>query len=257
MKHFKELIERRMYFEIIFESFFGILGLITIVAGIVVSIIYKEFNVTIITVISGLSSILLGLSIPLLSLEGVHENEKKKKDYFDARNRAINYLSNIRLANENEKMEYIEYLRIKKNGNSKKVSIFGIIAIIIGVFFFIKFGNVFNTNFILLFGIISILIIIISNWLIKLLLKANEKKIINSKVYIAECYSSEFSIESHTSYDGQYYVSYLMKITNGKEFLDKWFSISYQQYEKYKDKTANVKLYISTEIDLYDIMIVE
>lgn len=79
-----------------------------------------------------------------------------------------------------------------------------------------------------------------------------------SNVYIANCYAYDRKREEVTTYNyipnhnsrstiTQYYI----KITDGNYFIDRWFLIDYTHYN---DKTINVRLYVSDEIDIYDVV---
>lgn len=78
----------------------------------------------------------------------------------------------------------------------------------------------------------------------------------NSNIYIANCYAYDRKTEKiriNNPDRGRHYDTiHLIKVTDGNYFVEKWFSVSYKDFY---NETLKAKLYISNEMDIYDIVI--
>lgn len=134
------------------------------------------------------------------------------------------------------------------------IILLSIIFIIVG---FIKYNE---AHFLVLVGFVLLAVNIIIFSINKIKNKNYIQKIMNNKIYIADCYAYDRKTEKYKEYYGSgddtrsgrdIYTLYFIKITDGNYFVNKWFPISAEQYDKAK---INVKLYLSDDIDIYDII---
>lgn len=75
----------------------------------------------------------------------------------------------------------------------------------------------------------------------------------NSNIYISNCYVYDKKVETIRESVSPliYRTFHLVKVTDGKYFVKKWFIISYKYYY---NETIKVKLYVSNEVDVYNVI---
>lgn len=257
MKNFKELIKRKKFITLILSLFITISGLFIFVLSLSMLAIPSLAGFTI---ISSIILMFIGYMIPkaIIKLENDKEN-KQQQDHNEIKD-VIKNLRDIKLANDNEKQNYILAKKIKKT-MSLPISLtffliiwFSIIFIIVG---FIKYNE---APFLVLVGFVLLAVDIIIFNIHKIKNRNHIQKIMNNKIYVADCYAYDRKTEKYKEYYGSgndtrsrrgIYTLYFIKITDGNYFVNKWFPISAEQYNKAK---IDVKLYVSDELDIYDII---
>ena len=264
MKGFIELIKRKKIGTFLISLFFFIIGLLIVILGLSMLWMTKtagetDISVPMIICIFGAIVLIIGYAIPkvILKLDKTIEQEKENEDNEKREN--IKNIKGIRLATSEEKENYITNKKIKKKISFQQLLLIclifwtGIIFIIVNVV-----TNIGNMNLLL----VGILLVIIGTIIFFTNRNSNKKeinKIMQSNVYIADCVAFERKIKTYR-YDD--YIDerrihrnitlYLIRITDGEYKINKWFSIDSKYYN---EKELKVKLYVSDEIDVYDILV--
>lgn len=251
MKNFKELIKRKKFITLILSLFITVSGLLIFVLSLSMLAVP---NLASSTIIFSIILMFIGYMIPKAIIKLENDKENNQQQEHSERKDVIQNLSGIKLANDIEKQNYIVVKKIKKT-MSLPISLtffvilwFSIIFIIVG---FIKYNE---AHFLALVGFCFFIIDIFIFYINRNNKKNYIQKIMNSKIYVADCYVCDRKIEKYKEYHsdhGRLYIYHFIKVTDGNYFVNKWFPISEEQYNKAK---IDVKLYVSDEIDIYDII---
>lgn len=255
MKNFKELIIRKKFITLILSLFITISGLLIFLLGLSMLDVPGLAGFTI---IFSIILMFIGYMIPKAIIKLENDKDNKQQQEHNEIKDVIKNLQNIKLANDNEKQNYILAKKIKKT-MSLPLSLtffliiwFSIIFIIVG---FMKYNE---ASFLVLVGFVLLAVDIIIFSINKNKNRNNIQRIMNNKIYVADCYAYDRKTEKHKEYYHTedrtrrvMYTLYFIKITDGNYFINKWFPISPEQYNK---ANIDVKLYVSDEIDIYDII---
>ena len=207
------------------------------------------------TIIFGSILIFVGYIIPKSILILIYSEEDAKKQESKEKENIIKNLQEIKLASDIEKQNYI--IENKLNKNIGPVVIILLVSAFLYGFAFIFAGFILNieTMAFLVLGICLITIGIFIFYINKIKNQKMIQKFMNSDIYVADCYAYDRKTEKireSNSGHSTIKIIYLVKVTDGNYFIQKWFPINYNHFY---DNTINVKLYISNEMDIYNIII--
>lgn len=255
MKNIKELIKRKKFLTLFLSLFITISGLLVFMSGLLMFVITADRTFIPIAIsIFGTILTFIGYIIPKSIIKISHDEENKRQQQCNEKKDIIKNLREIKLASDIEKQDYIIEKKLKSSISFPILLTIGIIFWIGAIFIIVSFIKNKKASFLLFVGICFLVLGTIICYINKNKNKNFIQKFMNSNIYIAGCYAYDRKTETIRVVDttgSNFYTLHLIKITDGNYFIDKWFSINYDRF--YND-IINVKLYISDEMDIYDIM---
>lgn len=166
------------------------------------------------------------------------------KDKIIKNDEIISKFQNIKLMSDEDKKIYINHKQLK---NKKKTSSFCASIFFVGMSLYMLLGTILilisEMQIQMPALVLSIIFLLIGKTLYKDSIKDKEliNKIMNGKMYIADCYSYDKKVRKHS--EGE---DYFIKVTdNNGNFIDKWFEIQKDVYTK--NETVKAKLIILEE----------
>ena len=255
MKSFKELIIRKKFITFILSLFIIISGLLFFLLGLIMLDVPAIAGVTI---IFSIILMFIGYMIPKAIIKLENDKYNRLQQEHNEIKDVIKNLQYIKIANDNEKQNFILGNKIEKYMPFPiylafySIIFYSLLFIITG---FMKYNN---ASSLILVGIVLLAIDTVIFHINKNKNKKYIQKIMDSKIYVADCYSYDKKIEKHRKFDFSrdrlhisYNIFYFIKITDGDYFINKWFPIEPEHYRK---TNIEVKLYLSDEIDICDII---
>lgn len=254
MKNFKELIKRKKFITFILSLFITLSGLLIFVLGLSM---LDVPSLAVFTIAFAIILMFIGYMIPkvIIKLEKDKDNKQQQED--NEIKDVIKNLRNIKLANDDEKQNYILTKKIKKTMSLPMLLTFSLIIWFSIIFIIVGFVKS-EASFLVYIGFTLLIVDLIIFSINKIKNRNNIQKIMNNKIYVADCYEYDRKTERYKEYYGPdvdnrkvYYTLYFIKITDGNYLVNKWFPVSAEQYNK---ANIAVKLYLSDEIGIYDII---
>ena len=156
----------------------------------------------------------------------------------------------LELMTTQQKEAYIKFRNIKKRANLFQIFLsisFWCISVIL-IYGVLSYNGEKMVSIKILYAIVAIIVMKFakSSWIIALKNKKLVNKIMTNDVFIADCFSYD---KKTINYDDG--TTYSIKITDGKNYLDKWFKIKREEYNNEKIKGKLVYL----DEDLIDVII--
>lgn len=263
MQSFKELIKNKNFFTFFLSLFIFMSGVLILLLGFVMFFTINTLesgsnNTTmpIVTSIFGIILIGIGYIIPKLIIKNknIADDERQKCD--NEKKKVIQSINGIRLATDTEKQDYIMDKNLKNDISFPTMLLIGMVLCFAFVFILVGLVQEEAKTFLFFTGIVFLAIGIIIFYIQKNKNSKIIKKIMNCNIYVANCYAYDRKTEkiriNNPDHVSHYDTIHLIKVTDGNYFVEKWFSVGYKDFY---NETLKAKLYISNEMDIYDIVI--